>query len=212
MECSDGDTIAINESFWVDMGIPDEIALMYPAKELEFFQKRTDATCFSYLNDYYCSYWVNIALPNHFRIDSVCVNTFDKPYLPGDYIVGLNFLKRFNVFFDRKNKILGLQPVKNYSKITNTWNDKFYYRANKNMEGKYLVTKVANYKKNYFYAAGLREGDEIVAVNGVVPENIDFEEKMQALFEKDTLIYDIIRQGEALKIVIPVNKNEEQGD
>jgi hypothetical protein len=30
--------------------------------------------------------------------------------------------------------------------------------------------------------------------------------------ECDTLIYDIIRHGKALRIIIPVDKNEEQGD
>lgn len=115
------------------------------------------------------------------------------------------------MFIDRKNWQIGLQPIKNFQRIVNPLGRRFHYSAPKNSEGKYIVTKIADYKDNYYKTAGLQEGDEIIAINDKLFKDITHEENRE-FYKTDTLVLDIIRDGESLKIVVPVDKNEKQGD
>lgn len=59
--------------------------------------------------------------------------------------------------------------------------------------------------------AGLLEGDEIVAINGIPIKMITIEENTK-LNRRDTLVYDIVRQGKSYKIPVVIDRNEVQGD
>jgi hypothetical protein len=134
IKCADGDTLTINQPFLVDTGIPDDITLMHPARELDFFNQKEDAVWSIDGSDYYRHHTVNATLFDDFVMDSLCVYTYNNSYEVADkYLVGLNFLKRFNVFFDRKHQVIGLQPIKNYKKITSK-SVRFYYSAPKKSE------------------------------------------------------------------------------
>jgi hypothetical protein len=212
IQCTNGDTLTINRSFFVDMGMPWDIAIMYPGKEWEFFDQRDDAIWTSYMNGYFRHYTVNATLFDNIAMDSIRIYTFDNPYsVNSKYLIGINFLKRFNVFIDRKNWQMGLQPIKNFQRIVNPLGRRFHFSAPPNQEGKFIVTKVADYKGNYYKTAGLQEGDEIVAINDKLFKDISYKERSE-FHKKDTLILDIIRDGKPIKIVVPVDKNEEQGD
>lgn len=215
LQFSDGDTLTMNPDYYfIDTGMSWDIALMHQTKDLEFFNKKDDAVWTHYLHSYYRHYNVKATIFEHFVIDSLRIYTFDYPNrIAGNaYLIGQHFLKHFNVFFDMKNKRLGLQPIKNFHRIIEPSARRFHYISPPNKDGKYIITKIANNKENYFYTAGLREGDEIIAINGVSPKDIDSENKKKAVFESDTLHYDIIRNGKALKMLVPVDKNEIQGD
>jgi hypothetical protein len=54
-------------------------------------------------------------------------------------------------------------------------------------------------------------GDEIVAVNGKPYKNISYPEKGD-FYKQDTLLFNLIRKGRPMKIVVQVDKNEKQGD
>lgn len=70
---------------------------------------------------------------------------------------------------------------------------------------------MADSKGNYYKNAGLKEGDEVKALNGKHYKNFTYKE--QDDFEKqDTLMYDIVRKGKPLRIKVVVNKSEIQGD
>jgi hypothetical protein len=210
--CANGDTLTLDRTYLVDTGMAWDIALISPAEELEFFNKREDAVWTQYLDGYYRHYTVKTTLLNNVALDSVRIYTFDNPYsLPCKYLVGQNFLKRFNVFFDMKNSQLGLQPIKNFQRIVNPNHRRFHYWATKNSKSKYIVTKLADYKGNYYKRAGLQTGDEIVAVNDTLYKNISYEQYLD-FYKQDTLMFNIIREGKPMQIIIPVDKNEEQGD
>jgi hypothetical protein len=212
IQCSDGDTLILNRTYIIDTGMPWDIAIMHKVEEQKFFNKRADAVWTEYPDNYYRHYTVRARLFDKLMIDSLRIYTFDMPTGIGDKcLIGTNFLKRFNVFFDMKNRQLGLQPIKNFQRIVNPNHRRFHFSTHKTQDGKFIVKKVADYKDNYYKTAGLLEYDEILAVNGKSYKDITYEEK-QEFYKKDTLVYDIIRSGQLLKITVPVNKNEQQGD
>jgi hypothetical protein len=215
IKCGDGDTITINDTCCIiDMGLPGDLALVHPnQKELEFFNGREDAVL-TQSEDGYSQYsTVSATIFDNFVIDSLRIYTYSNPHeaIRSKSLIGLNLLKRSNVFFDMKNHQVGFQPIKNFRRIVNPNSRRFHFYAPQTPEGKFIVTVIANNKDNYYKTAGLQEGDEIVAVNGKLIKDV-IAEKHNEFHKQDSLVYDIIRNGEALKIVIPVNKYEVQGD
>jgi len=229
--CANGDTLITNHIYLMDSAMPRDIALICPY-ELEFFNKQADAVWTRDMNWYVRWYNVKAKIFNKWDIDSLRIYTFDNSALPArTCLIGLNFLKHFNVFYDLKNKQIGLQPIKNFQRIVSPYYKRFHYKTIQTSDGKNIVTKVADYSANYLMIAGLKEGDEIIAVNGLPYNNYSSEflkynqdSILNAqlnkditcedwhFFRADTLVYDIIRQGKPMKIVVPVDKNEEQGD
>jgi hypothetical protein len=233
---ADGDILTMNRTYLVDTGMFYDVALIYPAEEKEFFDKKKDAIWIKAAggDGYSRRYTVNATLFNSFAIDSLRIYTFDDPRQVSPrykYLLGQNFLKRFNVFFDLKNGQMGLQPIKNYQRVVNPLVRQFHYATGKAQNGKIIVSKVADYAANYFMTAGLREGDEIVSVDGKPYDNYSYDYLQYNrdnyinvlrdkniicedyhFFKGDTLVYDIVRQGNPMKIVVPVDKNEEKGD
>ena len=230
IECADGDTLTLNRVYYIDTGLPRDIMLMNATEEQEFFNKKEDAVWIQDGIAYVRYYTVTSTLFDNFAIDSLRIYTFESSSgLDGKYLIGQNFLKRFNVFFDMKNRKVGLQPIKNFQRIVDKLYRRFHYATTQNHEGKAIVTKIADYSSNYFKIAGIQEGDEIIAVNGLpyssysrnlLPidtvinklrnKNSIYEDRN--FFKDDTLVFDIIRKGETLKIVVLVDKNEERGD
>lgn len=212
MRFPDGDTLSMNHIYYIDTGAPWDIALMRNAEEQVYFNKRDDAVWTEDHNYYYRHYVVNATLFGHHVMDSLRIYTFDRHTGIDDrYVIGINFLKRFNVFFDMRNKQVGLQPLNNFKRIIDPLGRRFYYLTMQTQEGKILVTKVADYESNYYKTAGLQTGDEIIAVNSKPYKEITREERRN-FYTKDTLIFDVVRNKQALKIVVPVNKEELQGE
>lgn len=212
IKCADGDTLTLHHPFWIDAGISYDISLIGKTKELDFFNKRKDAVWLSWMSSYLRHYTVDGTLFDDFKMDSLRIYTNDFHSFKGaSYMIGLNFLKRFNVFFDMKNRQVGLQPIKNFQRVVNPVYRRFHFSYERTPKNTLLVTKVADYKANYYKTAGLREGDEIVTINGKHYKTITHKNHDE-FRNQDTLLLDIIRKGNSLKIVVPVNKNESQGD
>jgi len=215
IRCANGDTLTLYRTYFIDTGAAMDIILMGQAKELDFFNKQKDAVWTMSASSggvYNRHYTVDGTLFNDFKMDSLRIYTLDHDTrFPCDYLIGLNFLKRFNVFFDMKNHQVGLQPIKNFQRVINPLHIRFHFWYGRTHRNTILVTKVADYKANYYKTAGLREGDEIVAINGKQYKWITLE-NYEEFRNQDTLLLDVIRKGESLKIVVPVNKNEVQGD
>jgi len=212
IKCVDGDTLTLNRKFLVDAGMPEDIALLYRAEELAFFNKKNDAVWTENQSSYNRYYTVNATLFDNFAVDSLRIYTFDHPNsISSNYLIGQNFLKRFNVFFDLKNSKIGLQPIKHFQRVINPNHRRFHFSTDTTPKGKSIVTMVANYKGNFYKTAGLRVGDEIVSLNGKLYKNITYEEKSE-FYKEATLVFNIIRKGKPLKIIVRVDKNEVQGD
>ena len=212
IRCKDGDTLTLNRTFLIDTGMPQDIALMHRADELKFFNEQENAVWTMDAIGYFRSYTVNATLFNCMEIDSLRIYTFDHAnHVRCNYLIGLNFLKRFNVFFDLKHQQIGLQPIKNFQRVIDPLYRRFHMSHPMNSEGKFIVTKVADYKENYAKIGGMKEGDEVIAINGVLCKEIT-NETDRDIQKQDTLVYDILRKGKPMKIVMPKDKNEVQGD
>lgn len=205
------DTITTNNMYVIDTGMLWDVVLMCQADtDHIFFQnKEKDAVWIRDGNGYYKYNTVNAVMFNTFTIDSLRIYTFDNNRNIGcGRLIGLNFLKHFNVFFDLKNRKLGLLPIKNFQRVVNPTRRRFHYISPASKDGKHIITKIANNKENFFYTAGLREGDEITAINGMLSKDLIREQ----IFESDTLLYDVVRNGQPIQIMVLVDKSIEQGD
>lgn len=207
---TDGDTLTVNYQYTVDSGMAFDVVLVRP-DEPDFFNKREDAVWTDDYDWYSCYYTVNATLSDNFVADSLRIYTYDKTPLKSEGLIGINFLKRFNVFFDMKNKQIGLQPIKNFKRIFNPKGRRFHYLIEPNIDNKFIITFMADYKKNYYKNAGLKVGDEVVAINGVSYKSITYEQKDE-YYKEDSLLFDIIRSGKPMQVVVKVDKMEEQGD
>ncbi|SEG29806.1 PDZ domain-containing protein [Parabacteroides chinchillae] len=204
---SDGDTLTLNHTYLIDTAMYWDVVLISGVPEFDFFNSRQDAVWVQ--EPYYTRrFIVGATLSNQVQLDSLRIHTADFPTsMPGQYLVGLNFLKRFNVYFDLKNKQLGLLPIKSFQRIFNPLSKRFHMSSNMNKQGKFIIDKIADYDENYCKKAGLKEGDEIIAVNGKDIKTCTTEEKKELLLQ-DTLMYDINRQGKRLKIKVIVDRSE----
>ena len=100
-----------------------------------------------------------------------------------------------------KSQRLGLQPINNYKRVVNPRKKRFHMSSRMNSHGKNIITK----------ESGLLEGDEIIAINEIPIKMITIEENTK-LNRRDTLVYDIVRQGKSYKIPVVIDRNEVQGD
>jgi hypothetical protein len=208
------DTLTSRAIYLIDTGAPQDIIFMHSTdKELTFFNKYKENVVWTEsMGGYNLRYTVGATLFDNYYVDSLRIYTFSNSNrVEYSYFVGINFLKRFNVFFDMKNRQMGLQPIKNFRRIVNPNHRRFFFSSHRTPNETLIVDIVADYRANYYKNAGLREGDEIVSINDKPFKDITDEEKL-AFNKIDTFVLDIIRNGQMLQIVVPVNKTLENGD
>jgi len=213
--CNNSDTLNLNRLFMVDTGMPQDIALMQKADELTFFNKRKDAIWTVDMNDYKRYYIVNSTIRNEngeVNLDSLRIYTYTfTNSVWCDYLIGQNFLKRFNVFFDLKNKQIGLQPINNFSRIINPGHRRFHFSTLQTPKGQTIVKYIADYNENCYKTAGLKIGDQIIKINGKAYKEYSWKEKND-FYKYDQLTFEILRNGKLQKIIVKLDKNEKQGD
>lgn len=211
IKSTDGDTLSMNYQYFFDSGASDDIGFFYNY-EPKFFKNRKDVVWTETPYGYKYHSTVTATLFDSLTLDSLRIYTFSR--LSNEHakcLIGLNFFKRFNVFFDLQKQKIGLQPIKNFQRLVNPNYKRFFYWSIRNSEGKNNIVFIADYKENYFKSAGLQVGDELVMINNILVEKLTREQRYK-FFDMDTLFYDIIREGKPLKILIPVDKNFMHGD
>ena len=212
VKCADGDTLTINRSFLIDTGAAHDICLMYQTPELQFFNKQQDAVWLQFV-DRYCRYYtVQATMCDVFQMDSVRIYTYDFPNNVPGYVLGTNFLKRFNVYFDLPNRRIGLQPHKNYQRVVNPLTKRYYMGLRNDSRGlPSIVAKIADYPGNPYQEAGFRLGDMVTSVDTVKLENTT-REALAYLQDADSITYSIIRDGKPMKITVHFDRSIPQGD
>ena len=213
----DGDTLTMNCKYLIDSAMPWDVVLELSSSEWDFFDKKeNDAIWTLYQDNVYQRYYtVTATLFDQLKLDSLRIYIFNKEYRNMGNLIGLHFLKHFNVFFDMKNRQMALQPIDNFQRIISPNYQRCYYWTRPDLDGgKYIIRFIADYKKNYYKTAGLREGDEILTVNGVHLKDMNdmTRKQLQEIYKKDTLYYGIIRDGKSMTIEVLIDKTIEQGD
>ena len=217
VQTSDGDTVTIHRDFFVDTGAWNDIILMSEASELAFFDSKKDAVWIAtpYNALYTRNHEVKVSL-GEYEDDSFRVITYDhkhKTTVPSSYLIGLNFLKHFNVYFDFQRKVMGLKPILNFERIIDKHARRYHVGFNIEImtkQQRFIVETIADNKENTYYTAGLRVGDEIISANGILWKDITPEQR-ETLYQGDSIRFNIIRNGRNMEIPVPVNKNEPIG-
>lgn len=213
VQTSDGDTVAIHRDFFVDTGAWNDIILMSEASELAFFDSKKDAVWIAtpYNALYTRNHEVKVSL-GEYEDDSFRVTTYDhkhKTTVSSSYLIGLNFLKHFNVYFDFQRKVMGLKPILNFERIIDKHARRYHVGFNIEImtkQQRFIVETIADNKENNYYTAGLRVGDEIISANGILWKDITPEQR-ETLYQGDSIRFNIIRNGRNMEIPVPVNKN-----
>ena len=217
VQTSDGDTVTIYRDFFVDTGAWNDIILTSEASELAFFDNKKDAVWIAtpYNGLYTRNHEVKVSL-GEYEDDSFRVTTYDhkhKTTVSSRYLIGLNFLKHFNVYFDFQRKVMGLKPISNFERIIDKHARRYHMGFNMEIitkQQRFIVETIADNKENNYYTAGLRVGDEIISANGILWKDITPEQK-ETLYQGDFIRFKIIRDGKNMEIPVPVNKNEPIG-
>jgi hypothetical protein len=212
---SENDTLYTENSYPLDSGAAHDISVAPPAKEIELLAKRNDGIWLDSRGGYVRSYTTNIIMDSGLELQDVSIYTLEnRNDLPNDYIIGLNFLKRFNVLFDMKNHQVGLQPISEYRRLIKPFYPHYFFRV-KTVRGdqrKYVIAHIADYPKNYFKTAGLQEGDEIVSINGLRYEDVRYMWHNQFPSPTDTLRVKVIRNNKPMTIIVPIELKDMVGD
>ena len=205
LKFDDGDTLTINQIFWVDAGMPNDIVILPRSEEWQFIDRKDTSRIKCKNDEIGRFYTVNAMLSDNFSLDSVRLYVVDQSYsVPAQYIVGLNFLKRFNLFFDRKHSILGFQKIKNSKRFDTGEVRPYYFSTRQTGQYSLLVTRIANSDDNIYKTAGLREGDEIIGYNNVELKAMTDKQYLE-IRQQDTIICNIVRNGQSLKIEVVKN-------
>lgn len=142
VKSSDNTTMTMKRLFMIDTGMAWDMVLMSKAEEFAFFNKQENTVWTKYLRSYHRYCTVDATLSDSFDIDSLRIYTFDNINIgPSHYLIGQNFLKRFNVFFDMKHRQLGLQPVSNFRRIINPLHRRFHLSVEMNSQKNGLLPK-----------------------------------------------------------------------
>ncbi|MDR1757013.1 MAG: hypothetical protein LBR65_08695 [Culturomica sp.] len=202
---SNGDTITIHETYLVDTGLTQDMVLTPNSKAFAFFDKLDDALLVTTAAGYRSRYIVGAEVFDNTTIDSLRIYTdqFAEVLIRAGTkgILGLNFLKRFNLFFDFKNKLLGFQPTgKPFERAVNPNVTRFYYSASFTKDQRYIVTMVADIVENPLKEAGLLVGDEITGWDGVSLKELLAGYRAEEKEKRTVHVLDIIRNGEAMQL------------
>lgn len=208
---SDGEQITIDEDYLIDTGALMDFAIVNPAPALDFFRRKEASALISHGNGFRSRYDVSATVFGDRAIDSMRIYTIEDAPMDMNYVIGLNFLKRFNVFFDLSTQTVGLQPIDSFKRIIDPNARRFYFSSRFTSDGRQFVDKVTPFKNNWYLEAGLRASDEIVAINGFSVQGLTPENALK-IRDNNTKILDIIRDGASMTLTVNIDSNDLQGE
>ena len=205
----ENDTLQTNDIYMIDTGNPYfDIISAPPSTAIDFLNKYDNDIWFTFGNNGIQRDMVQAIAWDKMAIDTLKIYTFYQGY--GFKLVGCNFLKHFNVFFDMSKKQIGLQPIK-YERIAmRSYYEGFHYStdAQPTESGNYRINSIGDYKTNHYKTAGLQVGDEIVTVNGISYK--DYKKMQTGEIEysdipeqSNFLTFEIIRERKRIMVDVP---------
>jgi len=196
----------------IDTGSHQDIDLVNDAPEIKILKKRKDAVWIYNPNGYNRWNEVSATVFDKYHLDSFRLYTIQNRVI-GDvnYVIGMNFLKHFNVFLDLQNKRLGLQPLEHFRRIKDSLAPPYHFSTKKNKYGRNIIAHIADYESNYIRKSNLRLGDEIISIDGIDYNKLTLSDEYRFM-KMDTVKYKIRRQGKIKVFIVHVDKNEKLGD
>lgn len=196
----------------IDTGSHRDIILVNDAPEIKLLKKRNDAVWTTNPNGYLHYNEVSATVFDMYHLDSLRLYVTQNR-VTGDfnYVIGMNFLKHFNVFLDLKNKRLGLQPLEHFRRIKDSLAPPYHFSTKKNKYGRNIIVHIADYESNYIRKSGLRLGDEVISIDGIDYNKLTLSDEYRSM-KMDTVKYKIRRQGKIKVFIVHIDKNEKLGD
>ncbi len=210
----DGDTLTLHRDFAIDSGAWSELTLTCEAPETARINRnKDDAVWLPTPDNKYTRNYVASASLLGTELDSFRIQTYDfKTGVTYPYVLGSNFLKRFNVYLDLQRKVIGLEPLRDFTRLIDKHARCLHFNFDDKAigQGRWVIKNIADTKENYFYTAGLQKGDELVSMNGIPMKELNMELK-EKIFRSEYIVCKLIRDGKTMEITVPVNKNEPLG-
>jgi hypothetical protein len=202
--CADGATAIIDETCIMDTGALSALILLESAAEYDFFRRRDDAVLLAHWNNR--RYEVDAEVFDGVRLDGMRVYLNDGSTMLNDSeakgIIGLNFLKRFNVYFDLNKGRVGFQPIKGFKRPVNLDFTRQYIIQSVDGEGNPFVEKILDLPyRNPYREAGMMAGDIVTAINGTNIDGMSGDD-WRALNRTRIRKFDILRDGEPVKLTV----------
>lgn len=164
----DGTTTTIEETYIIDTGMLLDLVLFESAADYEFFNRRGDSVLLNHWTDR--RYDVEGEVFDGIKLDKMRVYLNNKSFMLQNEeckgVIGINFLKRFNVFFDLYRRQIGFQPIKKpFKRIVNPDLTRRYVNLKPTENGYWQVLEVLDTPDNPYKKAGMEVGDIIKTVN-----------------------------------------------
>lgn len=204
-----GVEVKSEEEYLIDTGNYADIQFLNDTEEAKKLNMQNDSAYWLY-DRHFWDAEMNVC--DRVKLDSARVYVYDDS-LSHKRVLGLNFFKRFNVFFDMKNRQLYLKPIKNkFERIKfmkRDWGDFTLKRV-----GKYdvAIDRICDYKDNPAIKAGFQVGDKILTINGIDIHSNSFIEDEDILMPAKTWNCHIYRNGKFLNLTLHRNLDKQIED
>ena len=202
-----GVEVKSEEEYLIDTGNYADIQFLNDTEETQTLNTKNDSAY--WLHEYH--FWdAEISVCNRVKLDSARVYVHDYP-LSNKRTLGLNFFKRFNVFFNLKNNQLYLKPIKKFERIIR---GKQPWGTHKTVwkDDKLIIDNICDYQDNPAVKGGFQVGDEVVSINGIKLDSEYSEEDWKKLSQEEIWNYVIKRNGKLLNLTLHRNLNKQIED
>lgn len=203
-----GVEVKSEEEYLIDTGSYTDILFLNNTEEAKKLNTKNDSAY--WLHDYH--FWEGeINVCGRVKLDSARVYVYDFPLSNSKRSLGMNFFKRFNVFFDMKNMQLYLKPIKKFERIK--WSKRPWGTLKTVWkDDKLIIDYICDYQDNPAVKAGFQVGDEVVSINGIKLDSEYSEEDWEKLSEEEIWNYVIKRDGKLLNLTLRRNLNKQIED
>ena len=204
-----GVEVKSEEEYLIDTGSYTDILFLNDTEEAKKLNTKNDSAF--WLHDYH--FWEGeINVCGRVKLDSARVYVYDFPLSNSKRSLGMNFFKRFNVYFDMKNMQLYLKPIKKkferikwmrlpWGTFNTVWKD-----------DKLIIDYICDYQDNPAVKAGFQVGDEVVSINGIKLDSDYDEDDAEKLAQAEIWEHIIKRNGKLLNLTLRRNLNKQIED
>ncbi|MCT4638130.1 MAG: PDZ domain-containing protein [Bacteroidales bacterium] len=193
--CTEKGSLESLKDYVIDTGNPFDIILSSSFDAIEFLDKSENGFIFRMGSCLWKNYSTNsISLGDKIRLDSVVVKHQINQNIIGADIIGLNFLKRFNIILNLRKMVMLIKPIK-HKPIVAKGDLPPFFKPNCRIKltKDSLVEITSVYEGSPFYRLGVKKGDVVKEINGVYSHKA---------FRTRAFVANELRHKKKLKVVL----------
>ncbi|MDL2241304.1 hypothetical protein LJB91_00130 [Bacteroidales bacterium OttesenSCG-928-L03] len=211
-----GESITIVDSYLIDTGATQDFILIPSEQELDFLKSMGHGVAIANMHG---------GFRTRYEVDATCFGDYEledfRIYVDetDSYIrarndkgiLGMNFLKRFNVFFDFSTQEIAFQPIKNFERVVDPLIRKYYYSTYTTPDKKEIVSDIADTSDNPYREAGLQVNDEILSVNGYDLMTMTYMDS-EEINKSNVREMSILRDGNIIAVRVVLSEEYMKGE